>query len=261
MNSILKMTFLSAATIGIALAVSGCAKTEGADHDHDHDHEAEQVQDHSGNWVFDEGRGVRLTEAGRNVAGIELAEAVFAEGGNGTITATGQVFAVDRSSGTARASVALSARRANGIEPIAPVNAGTRPGDLHLAGHVERVDRQAVRVTGQVEVIVSVPAAEARLREGSFLSFSFDQPGAQGDEMLRIPASALLPTARGDFVYVVNGNHFFRSPVQTGRKSGDFIEIEDGLFEGDVVVSAGKKHLWLIELQAINGGEACADGH
>ncbi len=76
-----------------------------------------------------------------------------------------------------------------------------------------------------------------------------------------IPASALLTTARGDFVYVVNGHYFFRSPVLAGRRSDDCIEIRDGLFEGDRVVSHGVKQLWLIELQAINGGEACTDGH
>ncbi len=76
-----------------------------------------------------------------------------------------------------------------------------------------------------------------------------------------ITGSALLETIRGDFVYTRNGKAFLRVPVETGRRSGGYIEILDGLFEGDEVVSAGAYDLWMIELQAVNGGRGCADGH
>jgi multidrug efflux pump subunit AcrA (membrane-fusion protein) len=76
-----------------------------------------------------------------------------------------------------------------------------------------------------------------------------------------IPAAALLRTVKGDFVYVANGNWYLRTPVTAGAAHGDRIEIRDGLYEGDVVVSAGVEALWLAELQAVNGGVGCADGH
>lgn len=76
-----------------------------------------------------------------------------------------------------------------------------------------------------------------------------------------ITEPVLLETVRGDFVYVKNGNAFLRVPVKTGKRTGGYIEILDGLFEGDEVVSAGAYDLWMIELQAINGGRGCADGH
>ncbi len=63
-----------------------------------------------------------------------------------------------------------------------------------------------------------------------------------------LPASALLRTVRGDFVFVENDGWFLRTPA-------------DHLYEGDRVVVSGVRTLWLAELQAVNGGVGCADGH
>jgi len=85
---------------------------------------------------------------------------------------------------------------------------------------------------------------------------------AVGDVEARgIPASALLRTIKGDFVFVANGDWFLRTPVTLGVRDGDWIEVRDGLYEGDRVVVRGVRALWLAELQAVNGGVGCADGH
>jgi hypothetical protein len=76
-----------------------------------------------------------------------------------------------------------------------------------------------------------------------------------------IPSSALLRTIRGDFVYVRNGSNLLKTPINLLPASDDRQLITDSLFEGDQVVSQGAKTLWLIELQATNGGVACTDGH
>jgi hypothetical protein len=77
----------------------------------------------------------------------------------------------------------------------------------------------------------------------------------------RLPGAALLRTAKGDFVYVANGDWFLRTPISvTGEGSAGF-NVTDGLYEGDIVVIRGVRPLWLAELQAINGGVGCADDH
>jgi hypothetical protein len=87
-------------------------------------------------------------------------------------------------------------------------------------------------------------------------------PDAPADAAtLQIPAGALLATIRGDFVYVVNGDHYLRWPVRTGRRCDRHVEVVAGLFAGDRVVTAGLDFLWLVELQASNGGAACTDAH
>lgn len=77
----------------------------------------------------------------------------------------------------------------------------------------------------------------------------------------RLPAEALLRTVKGDFVFVQNGSRLLRSPVQVGPMVAGHYAVSDGLYEGDIVVVSGVQHLWLAELQAVNGGVGCADGH
>lgn len=79
----------------------------------------------------------------------------------------------------------------------------------------------------------------------------------------RIPATAVLRTVKGDFVYVRNGDEFLRTPVTLGAADGDTTSfaITDGLYDGDTVVTQGVRALWLAELSATNGGVGCADGH
>lgn len=84
---------------------------------------------------------------------------------------------------------------------------------------------------------------------------------AKGGEGVRIPATALLRTAKGTFVFVANGSWFLRTPVTVGENDGPWLTVKDGLYEGDVVVTRGVQALWLAEIQAVNGGVGCADGH
>lgn len=76
-----------------------------------------------------------------------------------------------------------------------------------------------------------------------------------------IPAGALLRTVRGNFVYVANGPGFLLTPVVIGALDATRVEIREGLYEGDIVVTRGVRDLALAEIQALNGGVGCADGH
>ena len=76
-----------------------------------------------------------------------------------------------------------------------------------------------------------------------------------------IPTAALLRTIKGDFVYVANGDAFLRTPVTIGSTSDTHFAIKEGLYEGDTIVVRGVRALSLAEIQALNGGVGCADGH
>jgi hypothetical protein len=80
-------------------------------------------------------------------------------------------------------------------------------------------------------------------------------------QVAAIPTEALLRTVKGDFVYVANGEWFLRTPVVIGATDASHIEIKDGLYEGDTIVVKGVRGLSLAEIQALNGGVGCADGH
>lgn len=95
------------------------------------------------------------------------------------------------------------------------------------------------------------------LETGAVASHTF----VSGSEVAAIPADALLRTVKGDFVYVANGDWFLRTPVKVGATDATHVEIKDGLYEGDTVAVKGVRGLSLAELQALNGGVGCADGH
>lgn len=99
----------------------------------------------------------------------------------------------------------------------------------------------------------------------AFIGLQTDAVGARdfgaAKGLAAIPASALLRTAKGDFVFVANGGWLLRTPVKAGPTDGAWIAVHEGLYEGDTVVTQGVRALWLAEIQAVNGGVGCADGH
>ncbi|MBE2216447.1 MAG: hypothetical protein IAE82_21430 [Opitutaceae bacterium] len=76
-----------------------------------------------------------------------------------------------------------------------------------------------------------------------------------------VPRDAVLHTVRGTFVFVDNGGWLLRTPVSVGVSEDGWVEVRDGLYEGDRVAVAGVDALWLAEISAVNGGVGCADGH
>ena len=69
-----------------------------------------------------------------------------------------------------------------------------------------------------------------------------------------VPVAAVLRTVRGDFVYVVTGEWFRRTPVSVAGSDDTQLAITDGLRAGDRVVIGGVRALWLAEIQARNSG-------
>jgi len=86
-------------------------------------------------------------------------------------------------------------------------------------------------------------------------------PGARFFSLGLVTPMDALRTVRGEFVFVANGGWYLRTPVQTGAAAGGWVEIRDGLYEGDTVVAQGSRALWLAEIQAVNGGVSCTHGH
>ena len=123
-------------------------------------------------------------------------------------------------------------------------------------GRVLRMEKSPFVALGDYEVIVT---ADETLQPGAALAATFRFPA--GDAVTSIPKSALLTTAEGTFVYAENDEYFLRTPVQVGAVNENHVEIVDGLYTGDVVVTTPVMSLWLAELQILRGGKACTCGH
>ncbi len=95
-----------------------------------------------------------------------------------------------------------------------------------------------------------------------FAGLTTAEVAPRGDAWTAIPRAAVLATAHGPAVYVANGEWFLRTPVELGAPlADDHVEVTGGLYEGDQVAVGGLRVLALAEIQAVNGGVGCADGH
>ncbi len=193
---------------------------------------------------FKEGKGVALTALMAQSIGLKTAEVVEEKIAPAFTTS---LQAMQR--GT-EASGWLTADQAARVQPGMEVGLGT------TKGSVLRIEKAAYVTLGDFEVTVQTAAP---VEAGSAISATFRF--AEGDAVTAIPAKALLTTAEGTFVYAKNDEFFLRTPVKVGARSGEHVEITDGLYTGDEIVTTPVMALWLAELQVLRGGKACTCGH
>lgn len=252
--------------IVVALTMAGCGKHSKDDgHDHtggesehaqadEHGHEGEDKAGAS----FDESKGVLLgDEAARQIKlqTAEVEEQKLAIQFDATARVYETAHAHSPKDGRqahhdSHATAILSASKADYLTESQTVEIKGMDGST-IQGRLRRLDAETARAIGQVEAIIDVPDPEHRYDFGNFIKITF-QGGER--EVTAVPKTALLEAATGTFVYVQNGDHFLRTPVKVGTMSGELVEITDGLFEGDVVVTQGAVDLWLIELRFTKGG-------
>lgn len=125
----------------------------------------------------------------------------------------------------------------------------------NFTGSVTGVNDQLQKATGMAEVMVEIGNASGATTFGAFLPARIDLDSAA--TVVSIPRAALLECSDGHSVYTVSGEHLMRAPVKVGAISGDLVEIKDGLYAGDQVVLQPVMSLWMTELAAVKGGQAC----
>ncbi|MCL5287488.1 MAG: hypothetical protein M1453_05785 [Acidobacteria bacterium] len=124
-----------------------------------------------------------------------------------------------------------------------------------FSGKVTGLRDQLLKATGMIEVLAEIPGASAGPTVGTFLQAAIALDSSE--RVASIPRSALLQCSDGYSVYTVSGEHLVRTPVKIGAASADFVEIKDGLYAGDQVVLQPVMSLWMTELAAVKGGQAC----
>ncbi len=211
-------------------------------------------------WSFKEGRGVLLSEAARKALGVEVAPVESGAIDQKPDRHSAQIYrtAGESPKGEAAASLWLPPSQA------ATVSIGQSVEVLHndtakLAKVMSKREGLS-KSSSLVEILLEIEDQEKTLRLGDFVTALFKSPGSSRESTF-VQSTAVVESVRGTFVYALNGESYLRTPVKLGTRSGDRVEIVDGLFEGDEVVASGAKDIWLVELQAVNGGKGCADGH
>lgn len=232
--------------------LTGCgdAKNDGNKEEHGHEESPSGA-------TFKAGKGVIMTDETRDILGLEIADAaeenlpkIFRL--NVQIFGEAHRFAdvdMDHTGCDVHGSGFLSPDQAAMIEPKQAVKVSTADKRL-FDGFVLSLQKSLAH--GESEVLIGVKDAGTNLKDGDFVTAIISVP--RSEPVTVIPASALLRTAEGTFVYVVNGDAYYRTAVKVGSKTAEQIEIVDGLFAGDEVVVKPVETLWIIELRATKGG-------
>jgi len=200
---------------------------------------------------FKEGEGLLLTEQMSKAIGLQVAE-VSEEKIGAVLTLSLQTTQDGNELGGW-----LTKEKAAGIQPgmevelLAP-DASTPA----MKGRVQKVVGSPFPTLGDFELTVT---SETPLKAGTSSTATFRFPA--GEAVTAVPRSALLTTAEGEFIYAKNGRFFVRTPVKVGAISDDHVEITDGLYTGDEIVTSPVMSLWLAELQVLRGGKPCTCGH
>ena len=217
---------LTAACLGLVLAGCGKPTSSGGDEGHNDTTGESPVK-------FKEGIGLQLSAETSTALSLRTGE-VEERSVRHTYELTASVFDAGP---PARASSLVPSEVADALEKHPPTEA-----------KLLTVHRELSSAMTQVEVVFAVPGNPP---VGAMSSLTLRGPASTGSA---VPRAALLRTATGTFVYVVNGANLLRTPVKPGASDGAFIEILDGLYAGDVVVTHGVEHLWLTELRLTKGG-------
>ena len=109
-----------------------------------------------------------------------------------------------------------------------------------FAGTVDRVSPVVDTGTGTFRVVTTF-SGEGGLQPGMFgrLSINYDQRA----DALVVPRTALLEDGGAPAVYVVRDGKALRAELKLGYDDAGWVEVRDGLKQGDEVVIAGKAAL------------------
>jgi multidrug efflux pump subunit AcrA (membrane-fusion protein) len=106
-------------------------------------------------------------------------------------------------------------------------------------GKVARINIGLDLSTRTLQAEIEIPNSNRLLKPGMFARIEvvlLEKP-----EVLAIPRDAVMEEQGNRFVYLVEGNRAARRPIVTGIEQDRFLEIKEGLKEGDQVVVRGQE--------------------
>jgi HlyD family secretion protein len=106
-------------------------------------------------------------------------------------------------------------------------------------GRVARLNTGLDLTTRTLQAEVEIPNSGRLLKPGMFARVEvilLEKP-----KVLAIPSNAVMSGQGERFVYVLQGNKAARTPIVTGIEQDRFVEVKEGLKEGDQVVTRGQE--------------------
>jgi RND family efflux transporter MFP subunit len=133
-----------------------------------------------------------------------------------------------------RLRLAVPEREAAGIRVGQPVELTVEGVAAGHTGHIARISPSISESNRTLMVEAEVPNADRGLRPGGFARARIVVQA--GDTAVLVPASAVVTFAGIEKVVGVDGGKAVEKRVRTGRKSGDKVEIVEGVKAGEPVI-------------------------
>jgi multidrug efflux pump subunit AcrA (membrane-fusion protein) len=106
-------------------------------------------------------------------------------------------------------------------------------------GRVARINIGLDLSTRTLQAEIEIPNSDRLLKPGMFARVEVVLLEKTG--VLAIPSNAVILDQGERFVYLVEGNKAVRRPIVTGIEQDRFLEVKEGLTEGDQVVTRGQE--------------------
>ena len=235
-------TLLTLALLACAAVLMGCTGSKAKEH-------KEHIPALENGAKFKEGQGLSFTETMATSIGLKTA-AVEEENIHPVLT-----IELQSTSDGKEISGWLNTDQANRIKPGMAVDLSLSGESKTIPGTVRRIEKSDYVAGGDYEIVV---ASSQDFKAGTAVQARFQVEAT--DTVTAIPKSALLSTAEGPFVYAKNGEFYVRTAIKVGASGSDTVEVLDGLYAGDEIVTRPVMSLWLAELQILRGGKACTCG-
>ena len=110
--------------------------------------------------------------------------------------------------------------------------------DRVFEGKVARINTGLDLTTRTLQAEIEIPNSSRLLKPGMFARIEvvlLEKP-----EVLAIPSNAVMGNQGEKFVYLLEGNKAARRPIVTGIEQDRFVEVREGLKEGDQVIVRGQ---------------------
>jgi len=111
--------------------------------------------------------------------------------------------------------------------------------DRRFTGTITRFAYALDERSRTMMVEIELPNPKLELRPGMYVSVQLALQ--RHEDVLLIPAAALVMEKANAFVYTVNGNVARKHPVKTGFNDGRMVEVQEGIAADDSVILVGKK--------------------
>jgi RND family efflux transporter MFP subunit len=128
------------------------------------------------------------------------------------------------------------------VKPGQPVRVSVvaLPGEL-FTGKIIRMSGMVEPEKRTVHIWVEVANPKFRLKPEMFAELAVVV--GNSSKVLAVPMKAILKSGGETFVFVESGEHYLRQNVVAGVSDDRYVEIKEGLFEGDRVVTQGNYEL------------------